>query len=934
VNPVKYFNKHFYSIDEFQAMQSFRFKLLRGARLSMLQKNDFLSPQSETKQIMKLVANVIDMKNKEIYRNASTFIHDIPQSVSRYQVTCQPLIYDRIFCSLQHAHQLSIAMRHEVAELQSKEVDFEMFLMRNFLLDIFPLYFQTICKQVLFHDNNNNNNDSMTNVEHNNNYNDVLDMKKRNKKSFNTVDYFSNETMFVHCCCMIYVCTHYIALLFFVCYYAFNIGSRGAGMWLCTLLAALMTDVCFVQTFKVFLKYIVLIRLVVLPRLQHACEALQTRAKLIMLRSNGLLFPSMSLVQKLNPACRIARESPDFPMCRFLVSIIDCDVAALTCRTQELNKKKINNKNSDATTTTTMLLEDFFVVKKVSSLLQVVMIYASLSRFNVFSIVLIQNIFFEVFQALLFLTIVLFFIEIFYSSVVPFIVVSVLLVLFVLYQIAKMPAIATFFHQLKLKLKDMFPTSEEANDFNENFFENDDNNNNNDISYQDVTSVDVFQNDAGLHQIYQADFYSTKSKPTFSMSLKKNTNRVFLDDDDEDEKNNNDTFFNNNNNNNELQTTTYNQHSSLDAGLFIGSSQIQVVNSNNNNNNNNINNKNEKVANNENFFRMNYFNNNNNTNESKYEISNDNNTNNTTTEENVLFIREEKNDDNNDEDSFFYNVLENSNVLDNNNNNNNVDGNINDHKKNVEMYKKKIIARSMLNKKMKMLDRINQYQQNDETQSNNNNKNKIVQNDEQRIKEKQQVEKLIHYAKHKRNMSKKTFRGELSSGKNFGPGFSQQSSKESSTLLSLISEENKSSEKKKKKRNETFDLIEHAETADRKNIADFFLRIEDSLPSIDFLANFEDDDDESSSLNDEKKITKKKHSRVKTGPGSRKIIKNNDYAMKHNNKSNDNNDNFDVDGVHSTVENNNNNGSNNKEEVKFLVIPRSSYPPMFAIDEK
>jgi hypothetical protein len=126
------------------------------------------------------------------------------------------------------------------------------------------------------------------------------------------------------------------AVMFF---FNFELGSRAATRWLSLFLLALCEDIFFVHLLSIVVPLIFL-RFPVIREINFIARTLQTRRKLILQRTFGLISLSGSLLHHFNPACRTARQFPQLPVSRFLIALNDFDVA--TNELQPEDRKLLN----------------------------------------------------------------------------------------------------------------------------------------------------------------------------------------------------------------------------------------------------------------------------------------------------------------------------------------------------------------------------------------------------------------------------------------------------------------------------------------------------------------------------------------------------------------------------------------------------------------
>jgi hypothetical protein len=105
-----------------------------------------------------------------------------------------------------------------------------------------------------------------------------------------------------------------------------EIGSRStSGIYIYLVSIAMIQEFCFVELFAIYAKYVWLYSSVGKLFREHWSLLFQ-RSHLILVRSRGLMVHATDLVQHYNPACRIARFYPHWPVSRLLFSLNDYDL--------------------------------------------------------------------------------------------------------------------------------------------------------------------------------------------------------------------------------------------------------------------------------------------------------------------------------------------------------------------------------------------------------------------------------------------------------------------------------------------------------------------------------------------------------------------------------------------------------------------------------
>lgn len=105
-----------------------------------------------------------------------------------------------------------------------------------------------------------------------------------------------------------------------------SIGSRSIDLWLVVVLGGLVIDNLAIQVIVVWLTWSVIYNSVAIE-FESIMRNLKGKSRIILRRTTGVMRPCNDLVQHLNPACRVARMFPGYPVSRLLLSINDGDIA-------------------------------------------------------------------------------------------------------------------------------------------------------------------------------------------------------------------------------------------------------------------------------------------------------------------------------------------------------------------------------------------------------------------------------------------------------------------------------------------------------------------------------------------------------------------------------------------------------------------------------
>eukprot|EP01006_Ploeotia_vitrea_P032031 TRINITY_DN64308_c0_g1_i2.p1 TRINITY_DN64308_c0_g1~~TRINITY_DN64308_c0_g1_i2.p1 ORF type:complete len:1100 (-),score=0.54 TRINITY_DN64308_c0_g1_i2:178-3198(-) len=126
-----------------------------------------------------------------------------------------------------------------------------------------------------------------------------------------------------------------LTMLFIPMYFAFaslyiflfgvSIGPKSTRFWLIGAIQAFAMDIFLLQPAKIWMNRIG-ISTVAGREIQKKHAVLRDRSVSIMRRTQGLMKYSSAFVQHFNPACRVARDYPELPAARLLMSLSDYDL--------------------------------------------------------------------------------------------------------------------------------------------------------------------------------------------------------------------------------------------------------------------------------------------------------------------------------------------------------------------------------------------------------------------------------------------------------------------------------------------------------------------------------------------------------------------------------------------------------------------------------
>lgn len=126
---------------------------------------------------------------------------------------------------------------------------------------------------------------------------------------------------------ILYLLTHYVGISYYIFSVGLQIGSRADIMWIAVILLCFGLDGFVIQIFKLWIRWILLVKYFAAPLLMERINHIRLRAKLILLRSSGVMRNSNGPVQHFNPACRVAMQY--FNLGKRIIYVMEADVCCV-----------------------------------------------------------------------------------------------------------------------------------------------------------------------------------------------------------------------------------------------------------------------------------------------------------------------------------------------------------------------------------------------------------------------------------------------------------------------------------------------------------------------------------------------------------------------------------------------------------------------------
>jgi hypothetical protein len=285
--------------DELRDIQRTRTKWFKAARLRKMQRTaDFSLPTAETEFLMQTADEHLgDYGRRELTISAENFAAmELSPTVqhnryAKYASSKRELLH-AVQLARRRADYIRLQMEHMLTDDQREE-----YLLKQFVVDAFKGHQRRIASRYF-----------------------LGSIQSTKRSRIGTAFRYAS---------LLLLPIIFGALIYFILYYNFDIGSRATDLWLFVAFITLLEDVFFLQPLKIWLTWVV-INSYVSSEAFKICVALKLRFYSIMNRRYGVMRDANSLVQHFNPACRAARLFPDLPVARFLMSVNDYDIPKFT----------------------------------------------------------------------------------------------------------------------------------------------------------------------------------------------------------------------------------------------------------------------------------------------------------------------------------------------------------------------------------------------------------------------------------------------------------------------------------------------------------------------------------------------------------------------------------------------------------------------------
>lgn len=278
--------------DEFSQASSKRSTWLRAARLAKLQESmDLISPEQEAVAIQRLLSSGKRRWDEDAW------------SLGDRNEWCMSSSFDNritIVSQVNDCRAEAIRLRALCEEVQRDDAK-EALLMRHFIVGLFGGYRKRVVASFLFGANSNQL---------------LQELITNDSTYYRLLRYGSCAGLPLLLAVMLYC----IAVL------GASIGSKSIDLWLVLVLVGIVVDNFAIQVIVAWLTWSVIYNSVFIE-FESIMRNLKGKSRIILRRTTGVMRPCNDLVQHLNPACRVARMFPVYPICRLLLSINDGDIA-------------------------------------------------------------------------------------------------------------------------------------------------------------------------------------------------------------------------------------------------------------------------------------------------------------------------------------------------------------------------------------------------------------------------------------------------------------------------------------------------------------------------------------------------------------------------------------------------------------------------------
>jgi len=142
---------------------------------------------------------------------------------------------------------------------------------------------------------------------------------------FPEAEYDADSSFLLQILSVIILPSYFIGFTLYILLFGILIGDAASQLWLQGIVVSLFMDILVLQPFKIWVKWIAASS-ICNAEVRGLLGLLRERCHHIMSRVRGSITESSALIQHLNPACRVARKYPQYPISRYLMSLNDYDL--------------------------------------------------------------------------------------------------------------------------------------------------------------------------------------------------------------------------------------------------------------------------------------------------------------------------------------------------------------------------------------------------------------------------------------------------------------------------------------------------------------------------------------------------------------------------------------------------------------------------------
>ena len=132
--------------------------------------------------------------------------------------------------------------------------------------------------------------------------------------------------------CILSLLALYSGFTGFIIYVGLNTSPDRLTEWAIVLAVSVVLGSAVIPVIHLILKWSAIFLAIRSCNLHEMVDWLRRRSKLVLIRSSGAMRNAHSMVQHLNPICRVARDHPYLQVARVLISLSDNDLESHSSR--------------------------------------------------------------------------------------------------------------------------------------------------------------------------------------------------------------------------------------------------------------------------------------------------------------------------------------------------------------------------------------------------------------------------------------------------------------------------------------------------------------------------------------------------------------------------------------------------------------------------